>query len=67
MNSLACFFGRDGSINMWSRSICYRTWVSGAFPVAFMLKEKPNIRPWFCEAALLGLAVAVYHTSGAFP
>ncbi len=40
MESLTSFFGRDGSINMWSRSICYRTWVSGAFPVAFMLKNK---------------------------
>jgi hypothetical protein len=40
MESVTSFFARDGSINMWSRSICYRTWVSGAFPVAFMLKEK---------------------------
>ena len=42
MESLGSFFGRDGYINMWSRSICYRTWVSGAFPVAFMLKN-PNL------------------------
>ncbi len=41
MESITSFFARDGYINMWSRSICYRTWVSGAFPVAFMLKEKP--------------------------
>ncbi len=40
MESLTSFFARDGYINMWSRSICYRTWVSGAFPVAFMLKDK---------------------------
>lgn len=40
MESLPSFFARDGYINMWSRSICYRTWVSGAFPVAFMLKNK---------------------------
>ena len=40
MESITSFFGRDGYINMWSRSICYRTWVSGAFPVAFMLKDK---------------------------
>lgn len=39
MESLPSFFGRDGYINMWSRSICYRTWVSGAFPVAYMLKD----------------------------
>jgi len=39
MESITSFFGRDGYINMWSRSICYRTWVSGAFPVAFMLKN----------------------------
>ncbi|MBC2605854.1 DUF2264 domain-containing protein [Pelagicoccus albus] len=42
MESIGNFFGRDGYINMWSRSICYRTWVSGAFPVAFML-ENPNL------------------------
>lgn len=40
MESITSFFGRDGYINMWSRSICYRTWVSGAFPVAFMLRDK---------------------------
>jgi len=57
MESLTGFFGRDGSINMWSRSICYRTWVSGAFPVAFMLKEKPGLDAgWarrLCSGSLL--------------
>ncbi|HZH71027.1 MAG TPA: DUF2264 domain-containing protein, partial [Mariniphaga sp.] len=57
MESLTSFFGRNGYINMWSRSICYRTWVSGAFPVAFMLKEKPLIDPGFarrlCSGSLL--------------
>ncbi len=43
MESVTSFFARDGYINMWSRSICYRTWVSGAFPVAFMLKEKTTL------------------------
>ena len=43
MESVTGFFARDGFINMWSRSICYRTWVSGAFPVAFMLKEKTEL------------------------
>ncbi len=57
MESLPCFFGRDGYINMWSRSICYRTWVSGAFPVAFMLKDKTLIDPGLarrlCSGSLL--------------
>ncbi len=57
MESIVAFFGRDGYINMWSRSICYRTWVSGAFPVAFMLKEKTNLDPGFarrlCSGSLL--------------
>ncbi len=57
MESLTSFFGRDGYINMWSRSICYRTWVSGAFPVAFMLKEDPHIDAGFarrlCSGSLL--------------
>ncbi len=57
MESVTSFFARDGSINMWSRSICYRTWVSGAFPVAFMLKEKtPLDGGWarrLCSGSLL--------------
>ncbi len=57
MESLTGFFGRDGYINMWSRSICYRTWVSGAFPVAFMLKDDPLIDAGFarrlCSGSLL--------------
>lgn len=40
MESITSFYARDGYINMWSRSICYRTWVSGAFPVSFMLKDQ---------------------------
>lgn len=57
MESLPSFFGRDGYINMWSRSICYRTWVSGAFPVAFMLKNPNLLDPgWarrLCSGSLL--------------
>ena len=57
MESVACFFGRDGYINMWSRSICYRTWVSGAFPVSFMLKGESQLDAgWarrLCSGSLL--------------
>ncbi|SHF05765.1 hypothetical protein SAMN05444274_103371 [Mariniphaga anaerophila] len=57
MESLTSFFGRNGYINMWSRSICYRTWVSGAFPVAFMLKDGALIDAGFarrlCSGSLL--------------
>ena len=57
MESVTGFFARDGYINMWSRSICYRTWVSGAFPVAFMLKEKTGLDAgWarrLCSGSLL--------------
>jgi hypothetical protein len=51
------FFGRDGSVNMWARSICYRTWVSGGFPVSFMMKGKSPLDPgWarrLCSGSLL--------------
>ena len=51
------FFARDGSINMWARSICYRLWVSGGLPVSFMLKGQPPIDPgWarrLCSGSLL--------------
>ncbi|MFZ2287281.1 MAG: DUF2264 domain-containing protein [Bacteroidales bacterium] len=57
MESITRFFGRNGFVNMWSRSICYRTWVSGAFPVAFMLKNKTLLDPGFarrlCSGSLL--------------
>lgn len=57
MKSLTSFFARDGYLNMWSRSICYRTWVSGAFPVAFLLNDKNLLDPGFarrlCSGSLL--------------
>ena len=57
MESIAGFFARDGYINMWSRSICYRTWVSGAFPVASMLKDNtlldPGLARRLCSGSLL--------------
>ena len=57
MESITAFFGRNGYINMWSRSICYRTWVSGAFSVAFMLKEEsPLDAGWarrLCSGSIL--------------
>jgi hypothetical protein len=60
MKCITSFFGRDGYVNMWSRSICYRTWVSGAFPVAFMLKEKTELDAgWarrLCSGSLLQFA-----------
>jgi len=57
MKTYANFFGRDGFINMWARSICYRLWISGGFPVSFMLKSKPAMDAgWarrLCSGSLL--------------
>ena len=57
MKTYPHFFARDGYINMWARSICYRTWVSGGFPVSFMLKDKNPLDPgWarrLCSGSLL--------------
>ena len=57
MKTYARFFGRDGFINMWARSICYRTWVSGGFPISFMLKQDPPLDAgWarrLCSGSLL--------------
>lgn len=50
------FFGRDGYINMWARSICYRLWISGGFPVSFLLKSRPLEPGWarrLCSGSLL--------------
>lgn len=50
------FFGRDGFINMWARSICYRLWISGGFPVSFMLNTQPLDPGWarrLCSGSLL--------------
>jgi hypothetical protein len=43
MKTYANFFGRDGHVNMWARSICYRLWISGGFPVSFLLKSGPTL------------------------
>lgn len=57
MKTYANFFGRDGYINMWARSICYRTWISGGFPISFMLKGEPPINAgWarrLCSGSIL--------------
>jgi len=57
MDSYPYLFGRDGYINMWARSICYRLWVAGGFPIAFMLKGDSPLDPgWsrrLCSGALL--------------
>jgi hypothetical protein len=52
----AGFFGRDGFINMWARSICYRLWISGGFPVSFLLKSQPLDPGWarrLCSGSIL--------------
>jgi len=57
MKTYPNFFGKDGSINMWARSICYRLWISGGFPVSFMLKDGAPLDPGFarrlCSGSLL--------------
>jgi len=57
MGTYPNFFARDGYINMWSRSICYRTWISGGFPVSFLLKAGSPLDPgWarrLCSGSLL--------------
>jgi hypothetical protein len=57
LKTYANFFGRDGFINMWARSICYRLWISGGFPASFMLRGKPPIDAgWarrLCSGSLL--------------
>lgn len=54
MTTYANFFGRDGYINMWARSICYRTWISGGFPISFMLKGQPPIDAGFARRLCSG-------------
>ena len=57
MKTYTNFFARNGFITMWARSICYRTWISGGFPISFMLKEKLPLDPgWarrLCSGSLL--------------
>jgi hypothetical protein len=57
MKTYTNFFARDGYINMWARSICYRTWISGGFPVSFMLKGDAPLDPgWarrLCSGSIL--------------
>jgi hypothetical protein len=57
MKTYPQFFGRDGYVNMWARSICYRTWISGGFPVSFLMKGGSPLDPgWsrrLCSGAIL--------------
>lgn len=57
METYTNFYARDGYINMWARSICYRTWVSGGFTASFLLKGNHPIDPGFarrlCSGSLL--------------
>ncbi|MGD8781819.1 MAG: DUF2264 domain-containing protein [Ignavibacteria bacterium] len=57
MKTYMNFFARDGYITMWARSITYRTWISGGFPVSFMLKGESPLDPgWarrLCSGSLL--------------
>ncbi len=57
MKTYTNFFGRDGFINMWARSICYRLWIAGGLPVSFMLKDGAPLDPGFarrlCSGSLL--------------
>lgn len=51
------FFGRNGYVNMWARSICYRSWIAGGCPASFLLASQPPIDPgWarrLCSGAIL--------------
>ncbi|HSV56922.1 MAG TPA: DUF2264 domain-containing protein, partial [Magnetospirillaceae bacterium] len=57
MGTYPYFFARNGYVNMWARSICYRTWISGGFPVSFFLKGGSPLDPgWarrLCSGSLL--------------
>ncbi len=57
MKTYPNFFARNGYINMWARSICYRTWISGGFPISFMLKGSAPLDPgWarrLCSGSIL--------------
>jgi hypothetical protein len=54
MESLPFLFGRDGYINMWARSICYRLWVAGGLPLAFLLKPPYRIDPGWARRLCSG-------------
>ena len=54
MKTYSNFFAKDGYINMWARSIIYRTWISGGFPVSFMLKGEHPLEPGFARRLCSG-------------
>ncbi len=54
MQTYTNFFARDGYVNMWARSICYRTWISGGFPVSFMMKDNSPLDPGFARKLCSG-------------
>lgn len=54
MKTYSNFFAKDGYMNMWARSIIYRTWISGGFPVSFMLKGEHPLDPGFARRLCSG-------------
>lgn len=54
MDSFPYLFGRNGYINMWARSICYRLWVAGGFPMGFLLKLPCKIDPGWARRLCSG-------------
>ena len=63
----ANFFGRNGFINMWARSICYRSWISGGFPASFLLGSKPPHRSGLGAALVFRIDLAVHRQGGFLP
>ncbi len=57
MKTYPRFFARNGFMNMWARSICYRTWISGGFPISFLLRGEAPLDPgWarrLCSGSIL--------------
>ena len=57
MEAYPNFFARDGRVNMWARSIIYRTWISGGFPVSYLMRNGSPLDPgWarrLCSGSIL--------------
>ncbi len=53
MKTYPLFFGRDGKMLMWGRSICYRFGATCAFPLASMA-QTPTINPGWARRIVSG-------------
>ncbi len=57
LQSYPALFGRNGFVPMWARSIIYRLSAIAGFPMAFLMKHRPDVDPGWARRISSGALV----------